>query len=90
MRKIDGCDMNKFGTLDSIRKTIAIIGDKWWPQTAKQEGDKISKKFVYNTWKNRTSNDRSNVRGVFIRSRNGVLPRTGCVAKCLMTKASNK
>ena len=38
MRKVDECDMEKFGTLDSSEKTIAILGDRWWPQTAKQEG----------------------------------------------------
>ena len=48
MRKIDECDVDKFGTLDSSEKTIAILGDRWWPQTAKQEGDKISKKFLCN------------------------------------------
>ena len=42
MRKIDECGMEKFGTLDSSsEKTIAILGDRWWPQTAKQQGDKI-------------------------------------------------
>ena len=42
MRKIDECDLEKFGTLDSSEKTIAILGDRWWPQTAKREGDKTS------------------------------------------------
>ena len=28
MRKIDECDMEKFGTLDSSEKTIATLGDK--------------------------------------------------------------
>ena len=46
MRKIDECGMEKFGTLDSSEKTIAILGDRWWPQTAKQQGDRISKKFI--------------------------------------------
>ena len=46
MRKIDECGMEKFGTLDSSEKTIAILGDSWWPQTAKQQGDKISKKKI--------------------------------------------
>ena len=32
-----------FGTLDSSEKTIAILGDEWRPQTAKQGGGKISK-----------------------------------------------
>ena len=36
MRKINECDMEKYGTLDSSEKTIAILGDRWWPQTAKQ------------------------------------------------------
>ena len=47
MRKIDECDMEEFGTLDSSgsEKTIAILGDRWWTQAAKQEGEKISKKF---------------------------------------------
>ena len=40
--KIDECGMEKFGTLDSSEKTIAIRGIRWWAQTAKQEGDKIS------------------------------------------------
>ena len=46
MSKIDECGMEKCGALDSSEKTIAITGDRWWPQTAKQEGDKISKKFL--------------------------------------------
>ena len=46
MRKINECGMEKFGTLDSSEKTIAILGDRWWPQTAKQQGDNISKKFL--------------------------------------------
>ena len=45
MRKIVECDMEKFGTLDS-EKTIAILGDRWWPKTAKQEGDKKSKTVI--------------------------------------------
>ena len=35
MRTIDECDVEKFDTLDSSEKTIAILGDRWWPQTAK-------------------------------------------------------
>ena len=38
MRKTDARDIKKFGTLDSNEKTT--IGDRW-PQTAKQEGDKL-------------------------------------------------
>ena len=38
MRKLDACGMEEFGRLESGEKTIAILGDKWWPQT-KQDGD---------------------------------------------------
>ena len=48
MRKVGECDMETFGTLDSSEKTIAMLGDRWWPQTAKQERDKISKQFLCN------------------------------------------
>ena len=44
MRKIDECDTEKFGTLDSSAKTIVVPGDRWWLHTTKQEGDKISQK----------------------------------------------
>ena len=38
MRKINECDVEKFGTLDSSEKTIAILGNKWRPQTANRKG----------------------------------------------------
>ena len=89
IRRIDECDMDKFSTLDNNEKTIAILGDRWWPQKAKQEGDKISKKFTCNmVWEKR--NERPNVGGVSIRSRNGAPSRKGCVVNGQMTKASNK
>ena len=76
MRKIGECGMEKFGTplIDCIEKTIAILGDRWWPQTAKQDGDKISKNFLCNLWKKR--NEHPNVS---IKSRNGAPSRKGCV-----------
>ena len=46
MRKIDECGMEKFGTLNSSEKMIATLGGRWWPQTSKQEGDKISKTYI--------------------------------------------
>ena len=46
MRKIDGCDFKKFGALDSSERTIAISGDRWWPPTAKEEGDDVTKTFL--------------------------------------------
>ena len=48
---MDECDMEKFGTIDSSEKTIAILGDRWWPQKAKQQGEKISKNFLCKIWK---------------------------------------
>ena len=42
MRDSGECDTEEFGTLDSSEKTIAILGDRWCPQAARQEGDKIS------------------------------------------------
>ena len=37
-RKIDECDMEKSSALDNSEKTVAILGGKWRPQKAKQEG----------------------------------------------------
>ena len=51
MRKLDVCDMEEFVRLESSEKTIAILRDKWWPQTAKQDGDRKSKPFQCNIWK---------------------------------------
>ena len=46
MRKLDENDMEEFGRLASSERTIAILGYKWWPQTAKQDGDRTSKQFL--------------------------------------------
>ena len=88
MGKLDVCDMEELGRLESSEKTTAILGDRWWPQTAKQDGDRISKQFLCHVWKKR--NERPNVGGVSIRSRNGAPSRKGCVGNGQMTKASNK
>ena len=48
MRKSGVCDMEEFGSLESSEKTIAILGDRWWPQAAKQHGDRINKQFLCN------------------------------------------
>ena len=53
MRKMDECDVEKFDTLDSSEKMIAILGERWWPQKTKQQGGKISKKFLCTIWKKR-------------------------------------
>ena len=87
MRELDECGMEEFDTLDGDEKTIAILGNRWWPQAAKQEGDKIIKKFLCCIWKQR--NERPIVGNVSIRSRNGAPSRNGCVVNGQMTKASN-
>ena len=43
MTKLDECDMEEFGRLEICEKTTAILGDRWWPQKANQDGDRISK-----------------------------------------------
>ena len=42
MKGIDECDMEEFGILDSREKTVAIPGDRWWPQVAQQERGQTS------------------------------------------------
>ena len=85
MREIDERDMEDFGTLDSCEKTVAILGERWWPQAAKQEGNRIYKKFI---WKQRS--ERPNVGGVSTRSRHGAPSRKGCMVNGQMPKKSNK
>ena len=46
MRKLDEHDMEEFGRLESSEKKIVILGHRCWPQTAKQDGDRISKQFL--------------------------------------------
>ena len=47
MRKLGDYVMEEFGRLESSEKTIAILGDTWWRQTAKQDGDRISNCSVF-------------------------------------------
>ena len=51
VREIDECDMEEFDTPDRSEKMVAILGVRWWPHAAKQEGDKIIIFFLCNTWK---------------------------------------
>ena len=89
MSKIDECDMwTSFGTPHSSEKTIAILGDRWWPQQAKQEGDKVRIFYKCNMWKKRS--ERPNVGGVSSRSRKNALSRKGRVVNGQVTKGSNK
>ena len=46
MRNLNKSDMESFDALDSREKTIAILGDRWWPQTVKQDGDRMWKVLV--------------------------------------------
>ena len=82
------CNMEQFGRLESSEKTIAILRDRWYPQTAKRDGDRISKQHLCHTWEKR--DERPNVGGVSIRSRNGAPSQKGCVINDQLTKASNK
>ena len=54
MREVNEGGIKSFDALDSREKTIAILGDRWWPQTAKQDGDNKCKRFLCNIWKKRT------------------------------------
>ena len=72
-RKLDICHMEAFGVIESSEKTIAILEYRRWPQAAKQDEDRISKQFLCSIRKKR--NERPNVGGVSIRSRNGAPSR---------------
>ena len=62
MRKLDVGDVEEFDRLESREKAIALLGDRWWPQTVKQDGDRINKQFPCNIWEKR--NERPNVGSV--------------------------
>lgn len=75
------CDMEKFGTLNSGRKTRR---QRWWRRGAKQEGyRKLSKGFMQHMKK---SNERPNPGAVSMRTRNGAPSRKG---ECLVNEWSN-
>ena len=91
MRKLDVCDMEEFGRLESSEKKIAILRDRWSPQEAKQGGDRISNQFLCNTSKYMEEEfDRPNVGRVSIRSRSGAPSRKGSVVNGQTTKGGNK
>ena len=75
--------MEKIG---STEKTIATLGDGRWPNSAKQEGDTTSNKFLRNMWKNILS---AQMLEVSIRSSNGAPSQKGCVVNGQSTKAIN-
>ena len=71
-----------FGRRESNEKTIAVLGDRWWPQASKQEGDRTSSIYVIY---GRKRNERPNVGGVSIRGKNDAPSRKGCVVNGQMT-----
>ena len=75
MQDLDKNGMESFDALDSREKTIAILGNRWWPQTAKQDGDKMCRRFLCSVWKKR--NEYLADGGVSVRSRNGAPSRKG-------------
>ena len=88
-REIDECDIEEFGTLGISEKTIAMLGDRWWPQAAKQEGGNLAKRF-YVIYGSNAMSAQINVGGVSIRSRNDAPFRKGCVADGQITKTRKK
>ena len=80
MRELDECDMEGFGRLfvTCIEETISILGDRLWPQTDEQEGDRISKQSLRSICKK--CNERSTVVGVAISSHQGANFQKVCVA----------
>ena len=43
---VDECDIQQeFSRLQNSERTIAILKDRWWSQTAKQDGNKVTKEF---------------------------------------------
>ena len=64
-------------------KAIAILGDRWWPHTAKQQGDKISKSLLVTYGEDVMS---AQMLEVSIRSRKGSPSRKGCVVNGEMTQ----
>ena len=43
--------IKSFDALDSREKTMATLEDRWWPQTAKQDEDKIWKRIRILRWR---------------------------------------
>ena len=41
---MDEFGIEKFGIIINSEKTTAILGDRWWSQTAKREGDNDKQK----------------------------------------------
>ena len=82
-RTLDACD--KFGRLESSEKKIEIDGGR-----RRRNRTGIGKANSFHIVYGRSVNERPNVGGISIRSRNGAPSRTGCVVNGQMTKANKK
>ena len=88
MRKLGVCVMEEFGRLESSENTIAILGDGWRPQMAKQDGERIIKHF-YVTYGGSVKS--AQMLEVSLLGVGTVLRlKKGCVVIGQMTKSSNK
>ena len=67
---------------------VLLIGDRRWPQTVREEGGKLRKRFSCNIRKKRDEDPK--VGGVSFRSKNSAPSPQGCVVNGQMIKASNK
>ena len=86
---IDEYDMENFGTLHYGERKIGILGERCWLQTAKQEGDNmvICIWWCY-IWKK--LNERPNIGGVSVWSRNCPPSRKDCGVNGQLATASKK
>ena len=81
--------MEEFGRLEGSDKTIAVLGDRWWPQTAKRDGDRISKQFLCVAYGRSVTSAQMLEVSLFV-SRNDAMSRKGCVVDGQMAKAIKK
>ena len=80
MRKIDVCDMEEVGSIESSEKTIAILGDRCGHRRRNRTGIRQAHSF-YAIYGRSVMSAQTNVGGVSVRSRNGAPSRKGCVVR---------
>ena len=73
-------DMKELDLFDKSERTIAILGDRWWPPAAEQEQDKKPKPFPRKKWNQRSA--RLTIGGVYIRGRNGASSLKAMGGRC--------
>ena len=89
MGKSDVRGMEEFGRLEGSDKTIAILGDRRRPQTAKRDGDRISKQLLCVVYGRRVTSAQMLEVSLF-GGRNGAPSRKECVVDGQIAKAINK